>query len=60
MCTPGPNVLASKQLQAAIPERYADLFGVAGTLVLVLLIDSRLGPLGLPFLDRKGREFHPR
>lgn len=59
MCMPGPHVLASKQIQAAIPKRYVDLFGVAGTLVLVPLIDSRLGPLGLLFLDRKGREFYP-
>ncbi|WP_370250408.1 sensor histidine kinase [Nocardioides sp.] len=60
MCTPGPHVLRQTDLEAAIPSRYVDLFGVAGTLVLIPLIDGQLGPLGLMFLDRDGLDFEPQ
>lgn len=54
-----PLVLPPEHVRSAIPPRYMELFALNGTLVLVPLLDSRLGPLGMMFLDRPGHRFVP-
>lgn len=54
-----PLVVPTQQVPQVIPPRYADMFGVRGTLVVVPLAASSSDLRGLLFVDRVGRSFSP-
>lgn len=54
-----PIVIPPEQVRGAIPDTYAQIFHVHGTLIVNALHSDRLGLLGAVFTDRSGRKFDP-
>lgn len=58
LATGEPAFVHDPTAENSVPERYLEMFGVAGTLGVAPLNSDTLGLVGLAFVDRAGARFH--